>query len=103
MTDIKDKIRDCIFSSIDNYNGFQPKELQLEKNTGTVLFSRSGFTKEGKLDSMGLVNLLVLVEEKVKADIKPGFTLDITEVIENKETLLTTIDALINYLYTKVK
>jgi len=75
----------------------------LEKKGDTVLFSRTGFTKEGKLDSMGLVNLLVLIEEKIKADCSNGFTLDISEVIENKETLLMNLDTLINYLETKVK
>ncbi len=102
MTATKDKIKASVFLAIESYNAFQANDLQLQKNTNTILFSRTGFTPEGKLDSLGLVNLLVLVEENIKAQCNADFMLDISEIIENKENLLINLESLINYLETKV-
>lgn len=98
----KECITNSVFIAIDNYNSFQTKELQLEKNLKTVLFSRTGFTKTGKLDSLGLVNLLVLIEEKINEECNISFSLPIHEIIEDKENLLKDLESLINYLNKQI-
>ncbi len=94
----KDKVEKIIFAAIDDYNDFHPEEQKLEKNTGTVLFSRAGFTKSGKLDSIGLVNLLVLIEEKMKTVFGNAFMLDIQQLIQEKEKYLKDLGTLLDYL-----
>ena len=98
MSSSKSIIEKALFAAIDDYNAFQPAEQKLEKNTSTVLFSRAGFTKEGKLDSIGLVNLLVLIEEKMRIESGTDYTLNIQEIIDNKETILKNLGSLTDHL-----
>jgi acyl carrier protein len=97
MSSKKERIINAIYSAIETYNSFQPKEQRLEKNVDTILFSRAGFTKEGKLDSLGLVNLLVLVEEKMKVEFGNEISIDIPAIIEKREKLLVNLSVLIDY------
>ena len=98
MNSEMDKIEQAVFSAIDAYNRFHTGDQKLEKNTSTVLFSRSGFTKEGHLDSIGLVNLLVLIEEKMKSAFGPHIQIELQDMIENKENILKNLESLIKYL-----
>lgn len=82
---------------IDEYNEFQPKDQQLEKDLTTVLFSRNGFTKEGKMDSLGLVNFLVLLEKKIQ-ETRDNANINVQEIIDNKETILKDLNALVKHL-----
>jgi acyl carrier protein len=50
-----------IFSAIDEVNERLSGEEQLEKSINTTLFGESG-----KLDSLGLVNLIVAIEQKIE-------------------------------------
>ena len=98
MNSKKDKIEQAVFAAIDAYNGFHTGDQKLEKDTTTVLFSRSGFTKEGRLDSIGLVNLLVLIEEKMQNAFGPKIQIELQEMIEDKENILKNLESLIKYL-----
>lgn len=62
MTDNKRVIR-VIFSAVDDINQHLPKERQLKKSVDTILFDKSG-----NLDSLGLVNLIVALEERIKEE-----------------------------------
>src|ERR1035437_198225 len=95
----KEKIEAAVFEAIDEYNGFHPEEQKLDKNTSTVLFSRSGFTKEGRLDSIGLVNLIVLVEEKMKNTFGTQVKMELPDMIREKEKVLKNLASLIEYLH----
>lgn len=53
----------AIYDAIDEVNQQLPGKQRIEKSTDTVLFGRSG-----KLDSLGLVNLIVSVEERVEEE-----------------------------------
>ena len=57
----KEKIIQAIFSAIDDLNEQLAPEKQLEKSASTVLFGKSA-----KLDSLGFINLIVAIEEKVE-------------------------------------
>jgi acyl carrier protein len=50
-----------IFSAIDEVNERLPGGERLEKSIDTTLFGESG-----KLDSLGLVNLIVAIEQKIE-------------------------------------
>lgn len=85
------KIIQVIFSAIDEINQQLPKEQRLEKSIDAVLFGRSG-----KLDSLGLVNLIVATEQKIEE--KFGVTMNLaderTMALENSpfETVRTLAD-----------
>ena len=57
-------ILEMIFSIIDEHNELNPNDLKLEKSLKTSLFG-----SESNLDSLGLVNFLVEVENKIKKNI----------------------------------
>ena len=59
----KDKISEVIFDAIDELNEQLPEEQRLEKNLDTILIG-----EDGKIDSLGLVNLIVLIEQKIEED-----------------------------------
>ena len=61
-----------IFGAIDEVNERLSGEEQLEKSINTALYGESG-----KLDSLGLVNLIVTIEQKV--DEEYGITVVLAE------------------------
>ena len=63
MTLDKAKITGIVFAAVQELNQQLPKAKRLEAAVGTPL-SGAG----GKLDSLGLLNLVVLVEQKVEQE-----------------------------------
>ncbi|SVD51779.1 uncharacterized protein METZ01_LOCUS404633, partial [marine metagenome] len=53
-------IIDLIFDTIDKFNNEYSDEIQLEKSSHTALLGQGS-----KLDSLGLINLIVAVEQNV--------------------------------------
>lgn len=91
-------ILNIIFEAIDEFNQFQQTDQILDKSANTILFNRSGFTEKGVLDSLGLINFLVIVETKIKQKINSNFNLNIADFLENKEETLKNINSLINII-----
>lgn len=59
---IKNKrITQIIFDAVSELNDELPKKMRLKKSVDTVLFGKSG-----KLDSMRLVTLIVIIEQKIE-------------------------------------
>lgn len=55
-----ERIRTAIFEAVDEVNLTLPDGMRLERNADAVIFGRGG-----KLDSLGLVNFVLAVEEKL--------------------------------------
>ena len=68
-----DKIVTMLFSVIDEINLMLPPEEHLEKDVNAALAGESG-----KLDSAGLINLIVVTEEKAAAEL--GLSIVLTDV-----------------------
>ncbi|MFQ5823908.1 MAG: acyl carrier protein [bacterium] len=64
------KLIQAIFSAIDEVNLQLPKEQHLEKSIETGLVDTSG-----KLDSLGLINLIVAIEQKIEEEFEVAITL----------------------------
>ena len=60
---LENKVLEAIYSSIDAVNEFLPPEQRIDKSADTVLFGKSS---DGSLDSMGMVNLIVALEENIQ-------------------------------------
>lgn len=67
-----DKIAGMLFSVVDELNQMLPPEEHLEKNLDTPLAGENG-----KLDSAGLINLIVVTEEKAADGL--GLTITLTD------------------------
>ncbi len=89
----KKTIEKIIFNSIDEINDQLPEKQQLLKSSKTVLFG-----KDGKLDSLGLVNLLVIIEQNIDDEFKIMITIADEKAMSQKRSPFRTIDTLVNYI-----
>jgi acyl carrier protein len=64
------RVRDTIFRAIDEVNAQLPANQQLLKADDTVLVGASG-----GLDSLGLVNLIAVLEQLVEAEFQTSISL----------------------------
>ena len=71
-----ERILESLFRAIDEVNQHLPQEQQVEKFADTVLVGESG-----NLDSLGLISLLVAVEQAIEKEFR--LMIDMTGVILN--------------------
>jgi|GEM_PF-858260 len=99
MKQTKQELLDIIYRAVDEFNLIQEEDEQLEKSESAVLFSRPGFTQKGVLDSMGLVNFLVTLDEMLDGEQETvGVNFDINKALEEKETALADISSLADFI-----
>jgi len=67
---MKKKIINIIYDSIDEVNQQLDAEEQLDKAIDTILFGGNG-----KLDSLGLINLVITVEQNIEDEFDVSITL----------------------------
>lgn len=90
--DNKTRMRAVVYAAIDALNEQLSKEQRLEKSLGTVLLG-----KNGQLDSVGFINLIVLIEEKCHD--KCGVSISLTDGLDSTgANPFQTIDSLTDYL-----
>lgn len=99
-TTSKEDIFDIVYTAIDDFNEMQEDDEQLEKKPGAIIFSRPGYTEKGVLDSMGVVNLLISIDEALDNDQRTvDISFDVNHILENKENILHNVDSLVTHIY----
>lgn len=88
-----EKIQSVIFDSMKMLNEQFPAEKQLEMKSDTILFG-----KGASLDSLGLVNLIVLVEENVLDKFGRSITLADERAMSQKSSPFRTVQTLSEYI-----
>jgi acyl carrier protein len=88
-----DKIKEALFSAIDDINQLLSEEQRLEKNLNAFVYG-----DVGKLDSLGLVNLIVAVEKKIEDDFGILITLADDKAMSKKNSPFRTVGTLVNYI-----
>ncbi len=93
----KGKIEQTIYRAIDEVNMQMSKDKRLEKAPETVLYSKSG-----GLDSMGIVNFIVLVEELLEEDF--GVTVNLADeaAMARENNPYRTVNTLVDYVASLV-
>ncbi len=89
----KDKIIQTIYSAIDDLNQQLTEDLHLEKNPETTLFGQGG-----KLDSLGLVNLIVASEQKVEENFGLPVSIADERAMSQKNSPFRTVESLADYI-----
>lgn len=82
-----------IYETIDEINLLLSDEMKLDKSLNTVIFGENG-----KLDSLGMVNFIVSLEDKIKENLGFEISLSDGKVISEKNSPLSTIKALSDYI-----
>ena len=88
-----EKVASAIFRAIDDLNDQFPSERRLEKELDTVLYGKSG-----RLDSLGLVNLIVAIEERVGDELGESVTLADEKALSQRDSPFRTVGTLVEYI-----
>ena len=93
-----EKVIQAIFDAIDEINEQYPEEQRLTKSADTVLFGESG-----KLDSLGLVNLVVATEQRLEEIFDVSLTLADEKAMSQKNSPFRTVGTLAEYISNLLK
>ena len=88
-----DRIRETIFSVFDELNEQLPADQQLAKTETMVLVG-----PEGVLDSLGLVNLIALLEQRVERDFHTSISLIDDDLLSDASKHFADVASLTRYL-----
>ena len=91
-------IENLIITSVKETNEQLPQEQQLGQSTKTVLFG-----KDGKLDSLGLVTLLVIIEQNIEDEFDVSITIADERAMSQKYSPFRTIGSLADYIEMLLK
>jgi D-alanine--poly(phosphoribitol) ligase subunit 2 len=91
-------IEKIVFSAIDELNKQLSKEDRLEKSLETSLFGRNS-----KLDSLGLINLIVAVEQNIEDEFDITITLADERAMSEKHSPFRTVRSLADYIEVLLK
>jgi D-alanine--poly(phosphoribitol) ligase subunit 2 len=84
---VNETILNTVFKALDELNE------QLTKSTKTVLFGNNG-----QLDSLGLVNLLVIIEQNIEDEFDVNITIADERAMSQKHSPFRTIGTLVDYI-----
>ena len=90
---MKRKILQSIYNSIDSLNDQLPSEEHIEKSNDTDLFG-SGST----LDSLGLINLIVAIEQNIEDDFDTSITLADERAMSQNQSPFRNVESIVDYI-----
>ena len=88
-----DRIKLVIMNSIEEFNRQLENEDQLEKSPNTILFGNGGV-----LDSLGLVNFIVIVEQNIENEFDATITLADERAMSQQTSPFRTVGTLTDYI-----
>lgn len=89
--EIKEKIIEIIYEKIDEIN--LQNEIKIPKDTNARLFG-----KESELDSLGLVNLIVGIEDSINETFDKTISIADEKAMSQKHSPFRSVDTLANYI-----
>ena len=92
------KVLNLIYDAIDEVNQQLPPGQPLEKSPDTVLFGKSS-----RLDSLGLVNLVVGIEQRVGDEFGVAVMLANEKAFSQKSSPFRTVGSLAEYVDALLK
>lgn len=90
---MNDRIYNCIVEGINNFNENFDNTIDLSKGINTELFSG-----DGALDSLGLVNLILSIEEKLDEEFNVSVSLASEKAMSQKVSPFKSVETLHNYI-----
>ena len=93
-----EKVLNLIYDAIDEVNQQLPPGQPLEKSPETVLFGKSS-----RLDSLGLVNLVVGIEQRVGDEFGVAVMLANEKAFSQKSSPFRTVGSLAEYVDALLK
>jgi hypothetical protein len=97
MRNTNEKFLELIYSSIKEVNKQQPPGNQLKLDKNELLIS-----DKSSIDSLGLITLLINIEDKINTDYKKKINLVDEKLISEIDTPFKTLDSLATWLQNNV-
>ena len=91
------KITTIIYDTIDEINDENPYDMRLNKSPNTII---SG--DKGKLDSLGVINFIITLEEKIDKEFNKIINLQNEDLLLSNESPLEKVESLIDYLLHQI-
>jgi D-alanine--poly(phosphoribitol) ligase subunit 2 len=95
---IESQIDQILFTAIEEINEQLPAGQKIQAEKGTQLFGHRGV-----LDSLTLVNLIVIAEQKVQESLNVVITLADERAMSQKNSPFKSVESLANYIAMLVK
>lgn len=95
---IESQVEQILFAAIQEINEQLPPNQTIAADKSTLLFGR-----EGVLDSLTLVNLIVSAEQKVQETMGIAITLADDRAMSQKNSPFKSVESLANYIVLLVK
>ncbi|HEX4796140.1 MAG TPA: hypothetical protein VH370_20290 [Humisphaera sp.] len=89
----KPSVLELIYATIDEVNQTRPPDRQVQKRPETALFGSASI-----LDSLGLVNVIVGVEQRIAEQFGIAVTLADEKAMSQRNSPFRTIDTLADYV-----
>ena len=93
MNNTKDKIVALIYEVIDEENEAREQDKQIVKSLETLFLM-----KDGGLDSLGLVSLIVATEEKIVDSLDVEITIADAKAMSQKNSPFKSVNSLADYI-----
>ena len=94
----KELVLKQIYGAIDEHNKINPDDLKLVKSMETIFVGLNG-----SLDSLGLLTLLVEIENNVRVNIKEDFSIIDEMLLGDEEGPYKNVENLAKYITKKLK
>ena len=93
----EEQVLQVVYRAIDEINPGLPAERRLKKSASTALFGHAG-----ALDSLGLVNLIVAVEQAVEDELGASVTLADEKAMSQSASPFRTVGTLAAYVWRQL-
>lgn len=91
------RIEQAVFAAVDELNEGMLEEQRLNKSGSTLLYGDNGC-----LDSLGLVNLIVAVEEQIADTFEINLTLADEKAMSQRHSPFRSLDTLCTYIEARL-
>lgn len=91
---MREKISKIVLASIEEFNTIYEQNIPVELKGGAPLYGR-----EGVLDSLGLVSLIVMIEQAIEDDMEVSLILADEKAMSQKTSPFLKVDLLVDYIY----
>jgi D-alanine--poly(phosphoribitol) ligase subunit 2 len=98
MVERRDNITKVVFAAIDEFNSNLLEGERINKSLDEALIGSSG-----KVDSLGMINLIVAVEQKIEEEFKETVSLANDNAMSEQNSPFKTIGSLIDYVENLLK
>ncbi len=97
-TPTEEEVLRIVYLAIDELNPQLSPERRLEKSTETTLFGRAG-----RLDSLGLVSLIVAIEQAVEDQLAVSVVLADEKAMSQRSSPFQTVGSLASYVRARLE